>query len=227
MLRIPRVALVLVLSGVGVAAPATPVDRVVDCVGTGGCVGERIRRTGGYGYGPCVCDEVPCTTSCSTPGYKSISGPDQTCRPLPERCNGIDDDCQNGIDDGINCQPVSLEATSCSTTAIQNFWDMKKELFPDNSGYYAGTRSINKLYTSPMVQGVWVATNSDLHTSDHVSLFNNWNDPVWNLVPKGPHTTYVEFPEGGQKEGLTWFFLSDSPMLTVAGSVAFDTITTF
>jgi hypothetical protein len=42
-----------------------------------------------------------------------------TCTPHPEVCNGIDDDCDGVIDNGLNCDVCSGQAdgTACTTIA--------------------------------------------------------------------------------------------------------------
>ena len=74
-------------------------------------------------FGCIVGDTVFCTTSCETTGTGlctavcEIPGP-AACTPPAEVCNGIDDDCRRGCDDGFPCcagSPVAC-TTTCDST---------------------------------------------------------------------------------------------------------------
>ncbi len=73
----------------------------------------------------CQCspgDPTDCPTPCGTTGSRSCdAGVWSPCTPPAEQCNGIDDDCSGGIDDGFDCSPpATRDCTSgCGSTGTQ------------------------------------------------------------------------------------------------------------
>ena len=67
----------------------------------------------------CAGTTTPCETSCGSTGEGACSdrcepaGSD-TCRPPVETCNGLDDDCVDGADNGLDC--IQGAEVSCRTT---------------------------------------------------------------------------------------------------------------
>jgi hypothetical protein len=65
---------------------------------------------------------TPCATSCRTTGSALCAGGRLgACEPPAERCNGMDDDCAGGIDDGFACALGAVGActTSCGSTGTR------------------------------------------------------------------------------------------------------------
>ncbi|MBN1772307.1 MAG: DUF4215 domain-containing protein [Deltaproteobacteria bacterium] len=68
-----------------------------------------------------------CTTTCSSTGSRTCSTACEwgTCVPPAEVCNGADDDCVGGADNGFDCVRASTQSctTSCASTGNQTCSD--------------------------------------------------------------------------------------------------------
>jgi cysteine-rich repeat protein len=88
---------------------------------TDACLSDCRSATCGDGFvrsGTEDCDGAPprtCTTSCSTTGIQACVGCrwETTCTPPTEICNGLDEDCVGGADNGFTCAVAATE--TCST----------------------------------------------------------------------------------------------------------------
>ena len=92
---------------------------------TDACLSTCRNATCGDGFvraGVETCDSDParaCTTSCSTTGTQTCDACAwSACVPPAEICNGLDDDCVDGPDNGFTCVPAATGScsTSCGTT---------------------------------------------------------------------------------------------------------------
>jgi hypothetical protein len=97
---------------------------------TDGCLTSCVAASCGDGFvwtGTEDCDGDPpqdCATGCGTTGTRGCIGCRWTavCTPPAEVCNGLDEDCVDGPDNGFEC-PVGLDrpcATSCGSTGEQS-----------------------------------------------------------------------------------------------------------
>jgi len=75
------------------------------------------------GFACCAGGSGTCTTSCGSTGSHTCSGSCAwgTCNPPAETCNGRDDDCVAGCDNGFACCAGSTRActTGCSSTGTE------------------------------------------------------------------------------------------------------------
>jgi cysteine-rich repeat protein len=92
---------------------------------TDACLSTCVAATCGDGFVHATveaCDSDParsCTTSCSTTGTQTCTACAWSdCVPPAEICNGLDEDCTGGPDNGFTCVPAATGSctTSCSTT---------------------------------------------------------------------------------------------------------------
>ncbi|MBI5487329.1 MAG: hypothetical protein HY905_08355 [Deltaproteobacteria bacterium] len=97
---------------------------------TDACLTSCVNATCGDTYihaGVEDCDSDPartCTTTCGSTGSQACDGTchwETACTPPAEVCNGLDDDCVGGIDNGFTCVPAGTQActTTCSSTGSQ------------------------------------------------------------------------------------------------------------
>ena len=85
--------------GATAAAPAAEVCNGVD---------DDCDGTADNGFGCAAGSSVPCTTTCGTSGSglctaACVAPTPATCTAPAEVCNGADDDCTYGGDDGFAC----------------------------------------------------------------------------------------------------------------------------
>ena len=75
------------------------------------------------GFSCCRGTTDSCTTTCGSTGTKTCSSACEWgwCAPPPETCNGVDDDCDGGCDDGFDCCMGDTEScvTSCGTVGTK------------------------------------------------------------------------------------------------------------
>jgi len=127
-----------------------------------------------------------------------------------ESCNGCDDDGDGRSDEDLDCGTSSLEATSCDATQLGNWsWDSDDELQSPNSRYGGAIISYNQLFTSPLVTGVSARIIADIDPTDELFSIA---EPVhvWEEIVSGSTVVLASFPAGGQAEGWSWRFRSDS-----------------
>jgi cysteine-rich repeat protein len=97
---------------------------------TDACLTSCRNATCGDGYirtGTEDCDGAAprsCSTTCGSTGSQSCTAAcrwDTACTPPAEICNGIDDDCVGGIDNGFTCVPAASQScsTSCGSSGTQ------------------------------------------------------------------------------------------------------------
>lgn len=184
------------------------------CLGRGGCAGIR-QCNSGYMTG-CICTAPP--VACRVCNRQSFEDANGVCRPLPEVCNGCDDDGDGAVDEGLSCvvtgpfTPVCLPTGVLATIPIRLASDDLPRS-PQGSGYANNISYRARIHTNPLVDTLEL--HYGVRAVDPFDTFFSFNRGTGAIIDEhGPDGTSSFYPlrGAGLSHGIELTFATDAVM---------------